>query len=231
MSQDSEKQLAAEAAVSLIEDGMTVGLGTGSTALFALRKLGERVRGGLRVRGIPTSYWCRREVLAQGIPLAALDEVEQVDFCMDGADEVDPALNLIKGGGGALFREKMVAAAAKRFVVFVDRSKRVPQLGAFPLPVEVNPFGWKQAAAHIGTLGAQGTQVTQVTLRMSGYSPVVTENGGYLLDCAFGTISDPAALQTQLRAVVGVVETGLFLGMAEQVIYAEGEQVQVLRRP
>ena len=225
MSQDSEKQLAAEAATALIEDGMTVGLGTGSTALFALRKLGERVRGGLRVRGIPTSYWCRREALAQGIPLAALDEVERVDFCMDGADEVDPDLNLIKGGGGALFREKMVADAAERFVVFVDRSKRVARLGAFPLPVEVNPFGWKQAAARIGALGAA------VTLRTHGYSPVITDNGGYLLDCAFGGIDDPAALEMQLRAVVGVVETGLFLGMAEKVIYAEGTQVQVLRRP
>lgn len=223
MSKEREKQLAAEAVVEMVEDGATVGLGTGSTALYALKRLGRRVREeGLRVRCVPTSHWTRQIALEEQIPLTSLDEVDQLDLTMDGADEVDSALNLIKGGGGALFREKIVAAASRRLIIFVDRAKLVQHLGAFPLPVEVNPFGWSLAARRIESLGAQ------VSLRIIGYSPLITENGGVILDCAFGRIDDPQALQKALREVTGVMETGLFLGMAEQVVVAEGGQIKHL---
>lgn len=223
MSHDREKQLAAEAAVDLVEAGMVLGLGTGSTAAFAVRKLGQRVRDGLRVRCLPTSEATRRLAEAEGIPLTTFAEVTRLDLTLDGADEFDPQLNLIKGGGGALFREKIVAAASQRLVIFADGSKRVPVLGHFPLPVEVNPFGWQAAAARIESLGAHAT------LRGGSAQPFVTDNHGYVLDCAFGTIADPAALELQLRAITGVMVTGLFVGMAEAVLCATGETVETLR--
>lgn len=224
MNREREKQLAAEACVALVEPGMVLGLGTGSTAAFAVRKLGERVREGLKVRGLPTSESTRRLAQAEGIPLTSFEEVTRLDLTLDGADEFDPALNLIKGGGGALFREKIVAAASRRLVIFADGSKRVPQLGRFPLPVEVNPFGWQVAAARIRDLGAE------VTLRQDGEDPFVTDNQGYVLDCAFGTIADPPALEQRLRAIVGVTVTGLFVGLADAVIVADGETIETLHR-
>ena len=224
MSRDREKQLAAEACVALVETGMVLGIGTGSTAAFAVRKLGQRVREGLKVRGLPTSEATRRLAEEEGIPLTTFAEVTHLDLTLDGADEFDPQLNLIKGGGGALFREKIVAAASRRLVIFADSSKRVPQLGRFPLPVEVNPFGWQATAARVEALGAQ------VTLRGGAQQPFVTDNHGYVLDCAFGAIPDPAALEQQLRAITGVTVTGLFVGMAEAVVLADGERVETLRR-
>ena len=224
MQREREKQLAAEACVALVEPGMVLGLGTGSTAAYAVRKLGERVRQGLRVRGLPTSEATRRLAEAEGIPLVTFADVTALDLTLDGADEFDPQLNLIKGGGGALFREKIVAAASRRLVIFADGSKRVPQLGRFPLPVEVNPFGWQAAAARIEALGPR------VTLRGGAERPFVTDNHGYVLDCAFGTIADPAGLEQRLRAITGVMVTGLFVGMAEAVIIASGERVETLRR-
>ena len=219
MSQEREKQLAAEAAVELIEPGMTVGLGTGSTAVFAIRKLGTLVAAGLNVRAVPTSAASQRLAREVGIPLMEFSEVTALDLTLDGADEIDPALNLTKGGGGALFREKIVAAASARLVIFADSSKRVARLGRFPLPVELNPFGWQVAARKISALGAQ------TALRGGEAAPFVTDNSGYILDCAFGEIPDPVALQTQLAAITGVTETGLFVGMAEAAFVAEGETV------
>jgi len=224
MQRDREKQLAAEASVALVEPGMVLGLGTGSTAVYAVRSLGQRVREGLRVRGLPTSEATRRLAEAEGIPLTSFAEVTELDLTLDGADEFDPRLNLIKGGGGALFREKIVAAASRRLVIFADASKRVEQLGRFPLPVEVNPFGWQVAAARIEALGAR------VTLRGGPERPFVTDNQGYVLDCAFGTIAQPEALEPTLRAITGVTVTGLFVGMADTVIIAVGERVETLRR-
>jgi ribose 5-phosphate isomerase A len=223
MQREREKQLAAEACVSLVQDGMTLGIGTGSTAAYAVRKLGQRVREGLRVRGLPTSEATRRLAEAEGIPLTTFAEVTELDLTLDGADEFDPALNLIKGGGGALFREKIVAAASRRLVIFADASKRVARLGRFPLPVEVNPFGWQVAAARIEGLGAR------VKLRGGEAQPFVTDNHGYVLDCAFESIADPAGLEQRLRAITGVTVTGLFVGMAEAVFCAEGERVETLR--
>jgi ribose 5-phosphate isomerase A len=224
MQREREKQLAAEASVALVEPGMVLGLGTGSTAVYAVRKLGERVRGGLKVRGLPTSEATRRLAEAEGIPLVTFADVTTLDLTLDGADEFDPRLNLIKGGGGALFREKIVAAASRRLVIFADGSKRVLQLGRFPLPVEVNPFGWQAAAARIEALGGR------VKLRGGPEQPFVTDNQGYVLDCAFGAIADPAGLEQRLRAITGVTVTGLFVAMAELVIVANGERVETLRR-
>ncbi len=223
MQREREKQLAAEACVDLVEPGMVLGIGTGSTAAYAVRKLGERVRQGLRVRGLPTSEATRRLAEAEGIPLVTFAEVTALDLTLDGADEFDPQLNLIKGGGGALFREKIVAAASRRLVIFADSSKRVPQLGRFPLPVEVNPFGWQAAAARIEALGAR------LKLRGGAEQPFLTDNHGYVLDCAFAAIADPAGLEQRLRAITGVMVTGLFVGMAEAVIIASGERVETLR--
>jgi ribose 5-phosphate isomerase A len=224
MSRDREKQLAAEACVDLVESGMVLGLGTGSTAAFAVRKLGRRVREGLRVRGLPTSEATRKIAEAEGIPLTTFAEVTRLDLTLDGADEFDPQLNLIKGGGGALFREKIVAAASRRLVIFADGSKRVERLGRFPLPVEVNPFGWQATAERVAALGAR------VTLRGGEGTPFVTDNQGYVLDCAFGSIADPAGLEAALRSITGVTVTGLFVGMAEAVLMATGERVETLRR-
>lgn len=224
MNREREKELAAEAAVSLVEPGMALGLGTGSTAAFAVRKLGERVRGGLDVRGLPTSEATRRQAEAEGIPLIGFEDVTELDLTLDGADEFDPQLNLVKGGGGALFREKIVAAASRRLVILADASKRVPQLGRFPLPVEVNPFGWQATAEHIRALGAK------VTLRRDGPEPFLTDNHGYVLDCAFGAIADAPGLERLLRAITGVTVTGLFVGMADSVVLAEDDTVHTLRR-
>ncbi len=220
---EREKRLAAEAAVAFVEEGMAIGLGTGSTAAYAIRKLGERVRGGLAVRALATSTQSADLAREVGIPLIGFDTVTALDLTLDGADEMDPALNLIKGGGGALFREKIVAAASRRLIIFADSSKRVAVLGRFPLPLEVNPFGWQAAAEQVRALGAQ------VSLRRRGGAPFTTDNQGYILDCSFGAIADPAALEGQLKAIVGIVETGLFVGMAEMACVAEGETVHEIR--
>ena len=216
---ETEKRLAAEAAVALVEEGMAIGLGTGSTAAYAIRKLGERVKSGLAVRALPTSAQTADLAREVGIPLIGFDRVTSLDMTLDGADEIDPALNLIKGGGGALFREKIVAAASRRLIIFADSSKRVDTLGRFPLPLEVNPFGWQVAAEQVRALGAQ------VSLRRRDGKSFTTDNQGYILDCSFGTIEDPAALERKLKAIVGIVETGLFVGMAEMACVAVGETV------
>ncbi len=220
MNLEREKQLAAEAAAELVEDGMTVGLGTGSTAAYAIRRLGARVAEGLKMRAVPTSVQSEKLAREVGIPLVDFTQTTELDLTLDGADEFDPALHLTKGGGGALFREKIVAAASRRFVIFADHTKRVPCLGAFPLPVEVNPFGWQVAAEKIAALGAQ------VNLRQGREGPFETDNHGYILDCAFGKIPEPPALEASLHAIVGVVETGLFIAMAEQVMLGDGEKVE-----
>ena len=220
MSLEREKQLAAEAAAEMVEDGMIVGLGTGSTAAFAIRRLGARVAGGLSIRAVPTSTASQELAREVGIPLVDFADITSLDITLDGADEFDPALNLIKGGGGALFREKIVAAASQRLIIFADHSKRVRRLGAFPLPVEVNPFGWQVAAARIEALGPR------VTLRQAESGPFLSDNHGYILDCEFGEIPDPPALERQLAAITGVTESGLFIGMAELVCLGEGEEVR-----
>jgi len=215
---DQEKQAAARAAAELVEPGSIVGLGSGSTATYAIRFLGQRVRESLKIVGIPTSQKTKQLAEQLGIPLSTLDEHPQIDIDIDGADEIDPQLNLIKGGGGALLREKIIASAARRFVVVGDSGKQVAHLGKFPLPVEVIPFAQSLISKRIAGLGAQ------VSLRGAG-NPYVTDEGHHILDCTFGEIADPAALAEKLRAIPGVVEHGLFIGMAEMALIGKDRGV------
>ena len=225
MNKDLEKETAARAAVELVRDGQIVGLGTGSTAAYAVRFLGERVQAGLRIRGIPTSVNTKELAASLGIPLSTLEEFQQIDITIDGADEVDPELRLIKGGGGALLREKIVASVTRQFVVIADSSKQVASLGKFPVPVEVIPFAQTLVAKKIEGLGAS------VKAREYAYgNPFVTDEGHHILDCSFGEIADPEELAGELDRMPGVVEHGLFIGMANVALIGKENQVIELRR-
>jgi len=215
---DQAKQAAAEAAVALVTEGMVVGLGTGSTAKFAVDALGRRTREGLRFVGVPTSEATAKQASALGIPLATLGEYPSVSLTIDGADEIEGrSLGLIKGRGGALLREKIVAGASKQLVIVADASKLVEHLGSkMPVPVEVVPFGWQSTARRLERLGATATLRDSFT----------TDGGHFILDCAFGTIVDPEALARQIDSVVGVVEHGLFIGMATSAFIATANGVQ-----
>lgn len=224
MANDQEKEAAARASLKFVQDGQVVGLGTGSTAEHFIRLLAEQVKNGLRVRGIPTSVRSRDLALSLGIPLTTLDECQEIAVTVDGADEVDPELRLIKGGGGAFLREKIVASATRQLVIVVDASKRVPVLGKFPLPVEVIPFAQALVAKRIKALGAQ------VQLREANGQPYVTDENNHILDCRFGQIPDADGLARQLSDTPGIVEHGLFVGMASIVLVANGNEVVELRR-
>jgi ribose 5-phosphate isomerase A len=225
MANDLEKEAAARASLRFIRDGHVVGLGTGSTAACFIRLLGEQVKDGLRIRGIPTSVRSRELALSLGIPLTTLDECQEIDVTVDGADEVDPELRLIKGGGGALLREKIVASATKQLVIVADATKRVAVLGKFPLPVEVIQFARALVTKRIAALGAQ------VTLRMeAGEKPYVTDENNHILDCSFGQIPDADGLAQQLSDMPGVVEHGLFIGMASTVLVAKGSEIAEFHR-
>lgn len=219
-----KKRRAGEKAVEFVQPGMIVGLGTGSTAYWAVRKLGELVKGGLHIRGITTSAQTEDLALQLGIPLISLGECEYVDLTIDGADEIDSFLHLIKGGGGALFREKMVASASKRLIIVADDTKLVRELGAFRLPVEIVPFGWEITARHVERFGCLAVR------REEGTNPFVTDNGNWIVDCDFGAIPDPASLHGSLKAITGVVETGLFVDMADLVVVATDTDVQILTK-
>ena len=226
MAGEDEKRLAGEAAVELVGHGMVVGLGTGSTVRYFLEGLGKRVQEGLKVVGVPTSIQTERIALQVGVGVGTLEDHPQLDLAVDGADEVDPRLDLIKGLGGALFREKIVARASKRFVVVVDSSKVVKKLGeSTPVPVEVHVFGWKATMAWLGELGCVPT------LRKSGMNPYITDNGNFIFDCAFGPISDPSALEERINNVPGAVQNGIFAGMADLVIVGKSSGVERLQRP
>lgn len=219
-----KKRQAAEKAVEYIEDGMNIGLGSGSTVYWMMSKLGERIRDGLRVKGIPSSK--RTEMWAEefGIPLTTFSKVKTLDLAIDGADEVDPHLNLTKGGGGSLLREKLVDAASNRLIIVVDDSKMVSRLGRFPLPVEVVPFGWETTAERISEF-----QVTP-TLRKNEDGVFITNNGNYILDCPYQQIEDPHALHQQLKGMLGVVETGLFLNMTDIVLVGHDDGIRVIEK-
>lgn len=219
---DHLKELAAHRAVEYVKEGMVVGLGTGSTAALAVEAIARKVKEGCRILGIPTSVETENLAKKLGIPLTTLEEYPEVDVTIDGADEVDPAGNLIKGLGGALLREKIVASATKQEIIAVDASKLVERLGMkVPIPVEVVPFGWTRCRKALQALGGR------VELRRRGPAPFVTDNGHYILDTWFGPLQDPYGLAKAIKAIVGVVEHGLFLDMTHVVIVGREEGVSV----
>jgi ribose 5-phosphate isomerase A len=224
---DEEKVEAARASLRFVRDGQIVGLGSGSTAAQFIRLLGEQVKNGLRIRGIPTSEHSREQAASLGIPLTTLDECPEIDVTVDGADEVDPQLRLIKGGGGALLREKIVASATRQQVIVVDETKRVPVLGKFPLPVEVIKFAQAVVAKKITALGAAVSM-----RRQADGTPYLTDENNHILDCRFGQIHDADGLARQLSDMPGVVEHGIFIGLASVVLVAsEGGIVELKAQP
>lgn len=209
------KQAAGEKAAEAVKDGMIVGLGTGSTVYWTILKLAELMKGGLTFRGVPTSEQTEKLAISLNIPLVDLAEIDEVDLTIDGADEVNPDLNLIKGGGGALLREKMVASVSRRLVIVADESKYVNRLGQFPLPVEVVKFG-----SDITKKQIEDRYHCHALLRVKDGAPFITDNGNYILDCHFGEIFDPKEVNLTLNQLPGVVENGLFTSMADTVIIA-----------
>ena len=227
MNVNALKQGAGEFAARFVESGMIVGLGSGSTAIFATRRIALSLHSGdLRnIVAIPTSLATKRSAIELGIPLTSLTGEMRIDITIDGADEVDPAFNLIKGGGGAHLREKIVAQASERLVIVVDDSKLVDQLGtSWAVPVEVIPFGWESQAAFLQSIGAAPK------LRMNGEGQFRTDQGNLILDAAFGPIADPAKLDATLSARAGIVEHGLFIGMTRDVVAAGSDGIRHLQR-
>ena len=225
---DELKKMAGEKAVEYIESGMVVGLGYGSTAIHALRLIGELIRRGELegIQAIPTANLIAEEARRAEIPLTSLEEHPRIDVTIDGADEVDPELNLIKGGGGALLREKIVAQATLLNIIVVDEQKLSPVLGTnFDLPVEIISFGWRPLEEYLRSLGAE----PQLRTKTDG-AAFVTDSGNYILDCHFGPIDDPYALSAELKSRAGIVEHGLFLDLASEVIIAAGDGIRSLKR-
>jgi len=221
---EAQKRRAAETAVQYVKDGTVVGLGTGSTARYVLSALAERIKTGIRVRGVPTSRETADLARTLGIELIETDDHWQIDVAIDGADQVDPKLNLIKGGGGALLKEKIVAAAARQFIVVVDESKRVPILGSpMPLPIEVVPFGWGSTARQIEMVGGK------VKLRERDGRTFVTEAGHYILDLYVDRIREPEVLETHLNGIPGVVETGLFVNRTSLLVVGTAAGIEQAR--
>jgi ribose 5-phosphate isomerase A len=225
------KREAAAAALQYVESGMRLGIGTGSTAEEFVKLLADKVAKGLKIVGVPTSERTAALCGQLGVPLTTLDETPELDLTIDGSDEIDNHLRLIKGGGGALLREKIVAAASRQMIVIADASKLVETLGAFPLPIEVNPFGLKatqlaidRAANNLGLTGS-------IQLRGGTAKPFYTDGGHLILDASFGRIPDPKALEDALIAIPGVVETGLFIGICTSAIIASQDGIAVMTAP
>ncbi len=232
---DQLKRQAAARALEEVRDGMQLGLGTGSTAKHFVELLGERVAAGLKVIGVPTSEATRADAERCGVKLTTLDEIDHLDLTIDGADEIDPELNLIKGGGGALLREKIVAAASDRMIVIADDSKWVPTLGKFPLPIEVIPFGLGATRRAIEKAFAECGVSGQMAVRKAKGGDkdghvFVTDGGHWIVDAQLGRITDPPGLAKALSAIPGVVEHGLFIGFASSAVLAGGGGIRVIER-
>ncbi|WP_339238583.1 ribose 5-phosphate isomerase A [Oceanobacillus sp. FSL W7-1281] len=221
----SDKQRAAEKAAEKVKDGMILGIGSGSTVNYMLRKLAERIEEeGIQIKGIPSSKKSEKLARELGIPLTTFTENNYIDLAIDGADEIDEQLHLSKGGGGSLFREKMVDNIADYFIVIAGADKLVKRLGAFPLPVEVVPFGWKITEKRIQKLGCR------TTLRYRNEKQFVSDNGNYIIDCQFETIDEPEKLHKEIKSLLGVVETGIFANMADEVIISENGKLRSIKR-
>ena len=231
MSMDELKRQAATRALEFVQDGMKLGLGTGSTAKHFVELLGALVRDGLDVIGVPTSEATRADAIRCGIPLTTLDEIDRLDLTVDGADEVDPSLNLIKGGGGALLREKIVAAASDRMIVIADDSKWVDALGRFPLPIEVIAFGLGATQRAIGEAFAESGVSGRIVVRngQDGHA-FVTDGGHWIIDAHLGRIPDAPRLAGLLTSIPGVVEHGLFIGLASMAMLAGSQGIRVIER-
>lgn len=221
---DLEKKIAGEASVEYIKDGMVVGLGSGSTVNWMIRKLGEKVKEGLNIKGIPSSKKTERLALEVGVPLTDFASVDRIDIAIDGADEVDRNLNLLKGGGGSLVREKVVDINADQLIIIVDQSKVVEELGEFALPIEVLQFGWENTAKQIRELGGEPV------LRIRDNERFISDNGNYILDCKFDKITQPEVLHEKLKLLTGVVETGIFTNMVDKVIIGKNDEIEVLTK-
>ncbi|RLF27915.1 MAG: ribose 5-phosphate isomerase A [Thermoplasmata archaeon] len=219
------KKKAAEKAVEYVEDGMIVGLGTGSTVAYTIKKLGEKIGEGLKITGIPTSMQTKKLAAEYGIPLADLNEYTEIDLTIDGADEVDSNLDLIKGGGGALTREKIVAYHSKKEIIVIDETKIVKGLGCdFPVPVEVIKYGWQNTKKAVEKLGCKAE------LRRIMDEVYITDNSNYILDCDFGRIEDPEQLEQEINNIPGVVENGLFIDLADEVIVGSRQGIMTLEK-
>jgi ribose 5-phosphate isomerase A len=222
---DQAKQRAAERAIEQVRAGQVIGLGTGSTAKFAIEGLARRVREGLSVKGVPTSIATERMATELGISLVPLNDAGTIDVTFDGADEVDPEFNMIKGGGGALTREKLVALASRKRVILIDESKLVSKLGESRLlPVEVLPFAWTLSAGLLSDMGCVPS------LRAEAGIPFLTDNGNHILDCAFGAIEDPPTLEKRIKLLPGVIECGLFIGIADTLVIGFDDRIEIRER-
>lgn len=222
---DASKKSAAVEAATYVEDGMTLGIGTGSTAAHFIDELSKKTDQGFRLKGVPTSKATEALARAAGVDIIEPDSETIIDVAVDGADEVDARMNLIKGGGGALLREKIVANAAKKFIVIADASKRVETLGAFPLPVEIEPFAHALTMREIGdAVAALGLSPQKIALRERDGVLFKSDGGNLIVDCALGAIRDPALLEARLREIPGVIECGLFCAMTDIVIFGDGDK-------
>lgn len=220
----NEKKIAAEYAINFIEDGMIVGLGTGSTVAFMLQKLSERIKAGLNISAVSTSQATTKLANSLGIKISNLADVDEIDITIDGADEVDENLNGIKGGGGALLHEKVIASNSKKNIWIVDSSKLVKSLGKFPLPVEVVKFGYTHLCIKLENIGLRPT------IRVSGNKPLITDENNYIIDLKMEKIPNSAALDSKLKSFAGVVETGLFYGVADTVIAGVGNKIKIFNK-
>ncbi len=224
MDVENLKKMAGERAADRVKDGMIVGLGTGSTVKYTIYKIGEMVKNGLDIVGIPTSRSTEQLAKALGIPIARLEDYERVDLTIDGADEVDRDLNLIKGGGGALLREKMVAYYSNYEIIVVDERKLSNVLGSFPLPIEIVKFGYGKTMETLSKMGCEPS------IRMNGTEKYVTDNGNYIVDCKFTKIDNPEELEIEINMVPGVVENGLFRNLANEVLVGTKNGLRELKR-
>ncbi|SDY86323.1 ribose-5-phosphate isomerase RpiA [Bacillus sp. 166amftsu] len=217
------KRLVGEYASDFVKDGMKIGLGTGSTVYWTIQKLGQLVNEGLSIQAVPTSIETQKLAEQLSIPLISLNDVDYLDLTIDGADEINPDLQLIKGGGGALLREKIVAVSSQKLIIVADESKLVTNLGIFPLPIEIVPFAWEQTAKRIQSFGCQ------TFLRIQNNKPFKTDNGNMILDCIFpNQITNPLETHQQLKMITGVIETGLFINMVDKAIIATEKGIKVL---